>query len=103
MQPADQTRFDRMTSLTGSSAIVRGTVVASNLSTRIPGSTIYFVNRQNRKEQVAVTTDSAGRFTAQVPAGAWDVYAPGQSGRSEWHSSIDIQPNTPRDFTVVTR
>jgi hypothetical protein len=72
---------------------------------RLPrsGVQVTFVSAKHEAADKTVTSDNAGRFQVDLPAGAWLVYVRTGNGQEVYHSRIDVGNRQQAPIMLVSR
>lgn len=81
---------------------VEGKVVSDKNAPR-GGVQLTFVSVQKNSADKIVTSNAAGQFQVQLPAGGWLVYMRAADGQYVFHSRIDVQPQQKTPMILVSR
>jgi hypothetical protein len=98
--PPPPVKLDRI--VVGPDATVEGQVVRNDNTPR-PNAKIVFVSSSQPLAQQTVIANSAGRFQANLAAGAWNVYLHGPDGNPTFSTRIDVGGSQPGLITLVNR
>lgn len=82
-------------------SVVEGQVVRND-NTPKGNAQVLFINASTGKRET-ITTNSAGRFQLELPAGSWHVYLHGNDGLPVHHSRIDVNGAQSRQISLVSR
>jgi hypothetical protein len=86
----------------GDGTLIEGKVV-SDANAPKGGVQVTFVSVQKRSVDQVVTSNSAGNFQVELPAGAWLVYMRSSDGQYVFHSRIDIDARQKTPVILVSR
>lgn len=99
--PQPALRLDRFTNAEGPR--LQGRVVSSDRATPRANTKLIFVNAQKQDQRQAALADQSGQFNVTLPEGDWLIYMADGSGKAVYHSRIQMQPQSSRVVTVVSR
>jgi hypothetical protein len=82
--------------------VIQGQVVSDKSAPR-GGVQVTFVSAQKQAADKSVTSNGAGQFQVELPAGAWLVYLRSADGQYVFHSRIDIEAKQKTPVILVSR
>ena len=99
IQPAPQppVKLDRIAS--NSNSTVEGQVVRADNSPKANAKVLFGI--ASTGQQQTITTNSAGRFQTQLPAGSWHVYVHGANDLPIYQNRIDVNGAQFRQVSLV--
>jgi hypothetical protein len=98
--PPPAVKLDRITAIQGGQ--VRGQVVRGD-NQPWAGVRILFVSVDQRLPRETVSTDSSGKFQANLASGGWLVYLQGSDERPTFHRKIEVSDSDKPELTLVSR
>jgi hypothetical protein len=98
--PTPAVHLDRFASSEGQ---IKGEVVQANWQPA-HNSRLVFINAERREARKEVTTDTVGRFQAQLTSGSWLVYIEDAQGKPVFSRQIDVRSNARNELVrLVSR
>jgi hypothetical protein len=98
--PPPNVKLDKIAQADGT--LIQGQVVSDKNAPKA-GVQVTFVSVQKQSADQVVTSNAAGHFQVQLPAGSWLVYMRSTDGQYVFHSRIDIDAKQKTPVILVSR